>query len=471
MPEFSPSVLADWTGGVWRGPVAGQVAGFSIDSRTLSHGELFVAIRSKARDGHTFLRSALDAGASAALVSDFDPGQPLAQLVVPDPVVALQSIAARHRAAFGRPVIAITGSCGKTSTKDLIATALGGSGRVLSTIGNLNNFLGVPLTLLGIDPHRHQFAVIEAGISTVGEMDGLAEMIQPEIGVVCNLAPAHLDHLGSVEIVAREKSRLFRYLRPGGQAVFPVGCLEWKEFRALVCETVVIGSGEEGRINESGFRRLQVTYQSRPAESGLRIDAVFDSGKTVSFNLDSTSPGMASNAVLALTVAVRCGIDPVTASDRLASWTAAPLRGEIRFSSDRMVYVDCYNANPDSMIDAVRAFNARVPEGNPRLFVIGCMDELGTESAVLHADVGRAWPRRSGDRFAIVGDQAEYLRQGLLEAGQAGESVAVAADLDELGSIVGAWPGALFIKGSRRYRLESLLASLARGEVGEEAAC
>ncbi|RKX35505.1 MAG: UDP-N-acetylmuramoyl-tripeptide--D-alanyl-D-alanine ligase [Verrucomicrobia bacterium] len=471
MPEFSPSVLADWTGGVWRGPVPGRVAGFSIDSRTLSHGELFVAIRSKVRDGHDFLRSALEVGASGALVSSFDSGQPLAQLVVPDPIVALQSIAVRHRAGFGRPVIAITGSCGKTSTKDLIAIALGGVDRVLSTIGNLNNFLGVPLTLLRIDPNRHQFAVIETGISQVGEMDGLAAMVQPEMGVVCNLAPAHLDHFGSIEIVAREKSRLFRHLRPGGKAVFPVGCLEWKAFRTLVCETVVIGSGKEGGIDEDDHRRLQVSYQATQVESGMRIDAVFDSGKTVSLSLDSTSPGMASNAVLALTVADRCGIDPVTASDRLASWTPAPLRGEIRISSGRMVYVDCYNANPDSMIDAVRAFNARVPEGSPRLFVIGCMDELGTETAVLHADVGRAWPRRSGDRFAIVGDQAEDLRQGLLEAGQADGSVVVAADLDELSSMVGTWPGALFIKGSRRYRLESLLASLARGEVGEEAAC
>lgn len=471
MPEFSPSVLADWTGGVWRGPVPGQVAGFSIDSRSLNHGELFVAIRSAVRDGHDFLGSALEAGASAALVSRFEPGRPLAQLVVADPVVALQSIALRHRRAFGRPVIAITGSCGKTSTKNLIATVLGGDDRVLSTVGNLNNLLGVPLTLLRIDPHRHQFAVIEAGISLVGEMDSLARMIQPEIGVVCNLAPAHLDHLGSIENVAREKARLFKYLRPGGQAVFPVDCLEWKAFRTLSCETVVIGSGEENRFDESDHRRPHVVYETRLADSGLRIEAVLDSGKAVCFNLDSTSPGMASNAVLALTVADRCGVDPVTASDRLASWSPARLRGEIRISSGRMVYVDCYNANPGSMIDAVRAFNARVPEETSRLFVLGCMEALGTESGALHADVGRAWPGRSEDRFAIIGDQAEDLRRGLIEAGQAGGSITIAADLDQLSSMVSAWPGALFIKGSRRYHLESLLVSLARGEVEEEAAC
>ena len=471
MPEFSPSVLADWTGGVWRGPVPGQVAGFSIDSRTLKQGELFVAIRSTARDGHDFLGSALEAGASAALVSRFEPAQPLAQLVVTDPVGALQSLALRHRQAFGRPVIAITGSCGKTSTKDLVTTVLGGGDRVLSTVGNLNNFLVVPLTLLRIDPHRHQFVVIEAGISLVGEMDGLAEMIQPEIAVVCNLAPAHLDHLGSIEIVAREKARLFKYLRPGGQAVFPVGCLEWEAFRTLSCETVVIESGKKNRIDESDHGRPHVVYLTRQADSGLRIETVFDSGKTVSFNLDSTSPGMASNAVLALTVADRCGVDPEMASDRLASWSPARLRGEIRISSGRMVYVDCYNANPGSMIDSVRAFNARAPEGTSRLFVIGCMEELGTQSVALHADVGRAWPRQSGDRFAIIGDQAEDLRRGLVEAGQAVGSVTIVADLDELSSMVGEWPGALFIKGSRRYHLESLLASLARGEVGEEAAC
>jgi len=471
VPEFSHSVLADWTGGAWKGPVPGPIAGFSIDSRSLRFGELFVAIRTAARDGHAFLGAALKAGASGALVSRSDPDLPLSQLVVPDPVVALQSIARHHRAGFERPVIAITGSCGKTSTKDLIATSLGGDDRVLSTAGNLNNFLGVPLTLLRIDPHRHQFAVIEAGISLVGEMDGLAEMIQPQIGVVCNLAPAHLDHLGTVEIVAREKARLFKHLRPGGQGIFPVDCLGWKEFSTLSCETVVIGPAGECGSNLSDHGRSQIAYQTRPADLGLRIEAVFDSGITVSFILDSTSPGMASNAVLALAVADLCGIDPVVASERLASWAPAPLRGEIRISSGRLVYVDCYNANPGSMIDAVRAFNARVPEETPRLFVIGCMEELGTESGVLHANVGREWPLWSGDRFAIIGDQAESLRKGLLDADKDIGSIDIATDLNELRQVVGAWSGALFIKGSRRYRLESLLASLTRDEIGEEAAC
>jgi UDP-N-acetylmuramoyl-tripeptide--D-alanyl-D-alanine ligase len=451
--------------------VPGSIAGFSIDSRSLRSGELFVAIRTVARDGHAFLGSALKAGASAALVSRFNPDLPLSQLVVPDPVVALQSIARHHRAGFECPVIAVTGSCGKTSTKDLIAASLGGDDRVLSTVGNLNNFLGVPLTLLRIDPRRHQFAVIEAGISLVGEMDGLAEMIQPQIGVVCSLAPAHLDHLGSVEIVAREKARLFRHLQPEGQGVFPVDCLGWKAFSSLSCETVVIGRTGEGGSGSSDSGRPQITYQTSPADSSVRIEAVFDNGKTVSFILDSTSPGMASNAVLALAVADRCGIDSVAAAERLASWAPAPLRGEIRSSSGRLVYVDCYNANPGSMIDAVRAFNARVPEGIPRLFVIGCMEELGAHSGVLHDEVGRKWPLRSGDRFVIIGDQAENLRNGLLHSYKDVRSIDIATDLNELRPLVGGWSGALFIKGSRRYRLESLLPSLTRDEVGEEAAC
>jgi UDP-N-acetylmuramoyl-tripeptide--D-alanyl-D-alanine ligase len=469
--QFTPNVLADWTSGVWRGPDPREIEGFSIDSRSLQPGDMFVAIRTAVRDGHAFLKPARDAGASAALVSRFAPDQPLAQLVVPDTVMALQSIAGRHRAEFSRPVIAVTGSCGKTSTKDLISTALGGDDRVLSTIGNQNNSLGVPLTLLRIDPHLHQFAVVEAGISLVGEMDGLARMIQPQIGVVSNLAPVHLEDLCSVEVVAREKAMLFRYLRPGGEAIFPAGCLEWKAFRSLSCESLLIGPLEENAIGIGTRDRLHVAFRTRTADSGLRVEAAFDSGNKVSFDLGSTSLGMASNAVLAMVVAERCGIDPVAASERLESWTPAPLRGETRISAGRLVYVDCYNANPGSMIDAVQAFNALEPLGKPRLFVIGCMEELGRESSVLHADVGRAWPLRSGDCFAIIGDQAGDLRQGLVEAGQTIGSVTIAADLDELHSIIGTWSGALFIKGSRRYHLESLLTSLAPGEVEKEALC
>jgi len=469
VPEFNPRVLADWTGGIWRGPTPPLVEGFSNDSRSLRHGELFVAIHTATRDGHDFLGPALAAGASAALVSRYEAGQPLAQLVVSDPIAALQSIARCHRAAFGHPVVAVTGSCGKTSTKDLIAIALGGDDRVLSTLGNLNNSLGVPLTLLRIELHRHRFAVVEAGISLVGEMDHLAEMIQPQIGVVCSLAPAHLDHLGSVEVVAREKSRLLRHLRPGGKAVFPVGCLQWESFRTLSCETVLTGSAE---IPAGDEVPPSVTYRTGCSHVGLDVEVGLGSGISVSFHLNSTSHGMVSNAVLALTVAEQCGVDPVEASKRLESWTPAPLRGEIRMLSGRLVYSDCYNANPGSMIDAARAFNMRVPQGEPRLLVVGCMEELGPDSGGLHTEVGHTWPLRSGDRFALLGDQAENLRKGLMKAGQAAGSIAIAADLDELRSMVKAWPGALFLKGSRRYRLESLLPGLARDEVEEEvAAC
>jgi UDP-N-acetylmuramoyl-tripeptide--D-alanyl-D-alanine ligase len=209
MPTFAPQILAAWTGGRWTRLPEAPLTGFSADSRQLRPGQAFVALKTGRRDGHGFLAEAGRAGAVAALVAAAQADAALPQLVVPDPLTALQAIAREHRRSFAGPVIGISGSAGKTSTKDLLARLLGGErGGVLATEGNLNNHLGVPLTLLRLDPRAHAFAVIEAGISAPGEMAALAAMIEPDAAVITLVAPAHLEALGGIEGVAREKALL-----------------------------------------------------------------------------------------------------------------------------------------------------------------------------------------------------------------------------------------------------------------------
>jgi len=195
MPTFAPEKMAAWTGGHWTRIPGGALGGFTQDTRQLAAGQVFVAVKTAMRDGHDFLGEALKRGATAALVGREVAGAKLPQLVVDDPLAAFQLIAREHRREFHGTVVGVTGSVGKTSTKDLLALLLGGPEAVLATAGNLNNHLGVPLTLTRLDSAVHRAAVIEAGISEPGEMAPLAEMIEPDHSVVTLVGPAHLQKL------------------------------------------------------------------------------------------------------------------------------------------------------------------------------------------------------------------------------------------------------------------------------------
>ena len=211
---------------------------------TLAAGQVFVALKTDKRDGHDFLNEAQTRGAAAALVDREISSMTLPQLVVGDVLAGFQRIAREHRREFPGTVVGVTGSVGKTSTKDLLALLLGGAPKVLTTEGNLNNHLGVPLTLTRLDPAIHDYAVVEAGINTPGEMQGLAEMIEPDHAIVTLVAPAHLEKLGTLEGVAFEKSRLLAANRDGGLAVFPFSCTRFESFRALTNPLVLVPENE-----------------------------------------------------------------------------------------------------------------------------------------------------------------------------------------------------------------------------------
>jgi UDP-N-acetylmuramoyl-tripeptide--D-alanyl-D-alanine ligase len=450
MPTFLPAQLAQWTGGRWTAEPAVPLAAFSFDTRRMRRGDVFVALKTAQRDGHDFLGDARAAGAAAALVAAARPEVDLPQLVVPDPLGALQAIAREHRRNFRGPVVAVTGSAGKTSTKDLLALLLGGeAGGVLATEGNLNNHIGVPLTLTRLDPARHRFAVVEAGISAPGEMAPLAAMIAPDLTIVTLVAAAHTHELGGLDGVAREKAVLSASTRPGGVAIFPRSVAEHAAFALPGVTTQVVDRIEAGAAaGNSTFSVLQ-----HGDETVVRTGA----GEGIEYFLRRVTDGMAQNAALAILAALRLGITPADIQVRLRQWQPGKLRGEIRREAGRLLYLDCYNANPASMADALAAFVAVAPVAEPRLYVIGCMEELGPEAADLHRALGRHLTLRPADRLFITGTNGAAVAAGVLDQGDFSDQIRIVSSLEPVAAAVAAWRGAVFVKGSRRYQLEKIL--------------
>jgi len=432
------------------------LTGFTMDTRQLRAGQVFVALKTEKRDGHDFLAAARSAGASAALVEKANPALALPQLVVADPLAAFQVIAREHRRAFRGPVVGVSGSAGKTSTKNLLALLLGDeAGGVLATEGNLYNHIGVPLTLTRLDPARHKFAVIEAGISGPGEMAPLAAMIEPDLAINTLVAPAHVEALGSLEGVAREKAVLTAAVRAGGVAVFPRQSLEFSAFRELGVNTLVVEPADVLRPTAPPKDRVYFTVTHRGDETAIVV--AYGTPPPLVFTLRRVSAGMAQNAVMAICAALWLGVKAETVQARLAGWRPAKLRGELRREDGRLLYLDCYNANPAAMGDALDAFYAVAPEKEPRLLIIGCMGELGAESAMYHRALGRAIRLRRGDHLMIIGDDAEAVRQGALENGLPAAQVEVVSSLEPIKTRVAGFRGAVFVKGSRRYQLETIL--------------
>lgn len=468
MPVFSPNDLTAWSGGRWTQVPRSPVTGFQIDSRALGKGDCFVAIRTERRDGHDFLQSAVEQGASAALVERPVAGVALPQLVVENTVKAFQAIARAHRLDFSGVVIGVTGSAGKTSTKEMLRSVLGAE-RVHATAKNLNNTLGVPLTLLGLDSARHRFAVIEAGINQPREMAILADMIQPDVGVVTNVGAAHLELLGDLAGVAREKGKLLEATRTGGAVVFPSDCDEYASFRDLGSRRLVVGEARTGantifqaKLQDQVFSPGFAGTGSHPAGSDpssgieLRLDLPGRAGFTL--KIPEMSGGMVQNAALVATVAAFLGIERDAIQAGLSNWKPSAQRGEIRTVGDQVYYVDCYNANPLSMADALRHFDRRFPASlGRRLFVLGSMRELGAGAVAAHRAVGAQIPAMDGDQIILIGEGASAMAGGALDTGISADVVRTFPRADAARDLVEAFEGAIFLKGSRAFGLETLL--------------
>ncbi|PHX79785.1 MAG: UDP-N-acetylmuramoylalanyl-D-glutamate--2,6-diaminopimelate ligase [Opitutia bacterium] len=446
MPTFSTADLATWSEGRWTTAPRAAVMGFGTDTRALCPGDVFVAVRTERRDGHDFLGAARSQGAACALV-ERPVADDLPQLVVDDSLAALRRLAARWRANFPGRVIGITGSVGKTSTKELLAALLGAEAFV--TEANLNNLIGVPLMLLRVDPARHRFAVIEAGMSVPGELGVSAAIIRPDIAIVTNVEPVHLEGVGSLAGIAREKATLVAELAPGGRAIIPAALLDWPEFEAQASRCVAVQFEGEAAPAVAPARLVRASFltDARGQRSLVLDNEVFP--------LASISDGLARNAALALVAALEAGRPSVELAALTAKWMPPAGRGSVHVEGERTFYVDCYNSSPASLLDSARAFD-RVSRGSatPRLFVLGGMAELGPASAQLHRECGAQLPLRAGDQVVGFGGDAAALLQGIAFPGA---ETAVVASIVEAAACVAAHRGYVFLKGSRAFALERCL--------------
>lgn len=461
--------LANWTQGYWCGaPAPAVIHGFNNDTRLIQPGEGFVALQTVHRNGHDFVGSACERGAAMAIVQSPLEHINFPQFVVPNSLRALQDIAHAWRCLFEGPVIGITGSCGKTSTKDLLVLLLGRD-RIHATPRNLNNYLGLPLTLCGINPAVHEAAVIEAGINEMGEMELLGRILNPDISIITMIGHAHLERLGSVQNIAHEKAQLGMHTRATGKVIFPASCCEFDSFHKFGARSLVLMPEGEDMLCQDPEE--VIPYEVSDTFEGRRQLTLWrNSRKPSRYIVPAWAPGMMSNAALALVTASLVGAQDADIQQALNAWEPSENRGEIRRTEHAVFYVDCYNANPDSFKEAFTAFRARDPH-LPRLYVLGCMKELGEHAERLHYNTGVALKIRSQDSVLITGEYAEAMRQGVLDGGARDTQVKCLDDYEALREEVRGFAGQILLKGSRAYALEQLLPEETVEMGREEIAC
>lgn len=437
-----------------------RMAGVSIDSRAVGRGQLFIAIRGPRHDGHDFVAAALQAGAQAAVVASdrllsYDGAIRGRFFAVPDTLAALQELARAVRRAWGRRIAAVTGSVGKTTTKEILAALLGAKFRVLKSEGNLNNEYGLPLTLLRLEP-EDEAAVVELGMSHRGELRRLAEIAEPEVGVVTRVAPVHLEFFASVDEIALAKRELIEGLA-GRDSVAVLNADDPRVARfAEVARGRVLTFGCGAKAQ---FRAEKI--QDHGAD-GSEFEFTGPSGQA---RLALALPGRHSveNALAALAAASVWGIGAAEAADVLRNIKVGEMRGRLlEFSAGFAVINDSYNSNPVALA-AMIGLLKNTGNYRRRILAAGEMLELGPGSARLHREAGRSAASQRLDCVVAVQGNAAEIVNGALEAGMPKSNAHFFADSLAAAAFVSDFvrPGdLLLVKGSRGVKMERIVEAL-----------
>jgi UDP-N-acetylmuramoyl-tripeptide--D-alanyl-D-alanine ligase len=438
-----------------------RVAGVSIDSRTVARGELFVAIHGPRHDGHNFVVAALEAGALAAVVAqDRLAGfaEPVRSKLIPvgDTLAALQGLAQAVRTRWGRRLAGVTGSAGKTTTKEILAALLGSRLRVLKSEGNLNNEYGLPLQLLRLDD-SDEVAVVELGMSRGGELRRLAEIARPNVGVVTRVAPVHLEFFASVDEIALAKRELIEGLAGGESlAVLNADDSRVARFAEVAPGRVVTFGFADG----ADFRAERVEDHGA---DGSEFDFVGPAGRA-HLTLPLAGRHNISNALAALAAASVWNVGAAEAMEVFPRLEPAGMRGRVlRYDAGFSVINDCYNSNPVALVAMIEIL-VHTPASGRRILAAGEMLELGHSSAELHREAGRA-AAATGTLDWIIGVQGdgESFVRGAVEAGHPAarakfigsstEAAVFVADLLKAGDL-------MLVKGSRGVKMERIVESL-----------
>lgn len=451
MKEKTISEIAEITGGVViHGDKTLRFTGISRDTRSLRPGDLFWAIRGEQFDGHRFVANAAASGAGGAVVSE-SPEEPLppgfAVVRVTDSIKALQMLAAASRAEFRGTVVGLTGSSGKTSTKEFIASVLAEEGSTASTSGNLNNHIGLPVSILACTGEE-KFVVLEMGMNHPGEIEPLARIACPKISVITNIGTAHIEFFEDRAGIAKEKGALFEQTNPDGVSVYPEG----DDFAGYL-ESIAVSRTRPVGFGDGDPHASEIRHE----EAGTRF-VLHAAGEFHEVQLSTTGNHMVQNALLAAAVGLECGVAPSRIAAGLSRAKLVAGRLEKKTVRGMTILDDTYNANPDSMVAALAVLKTwSCPPTGRRIAVLGKMGELGTHAMDGYRRVGVA-AAAGAEILVTVGKETEPLAEAALASGL--KSHFFADDTDGAGLLlrsIARQGDVILLKGSRSAKMESLL--------------
>ena len=454
MLQFSPTDIAHWAGGTWQNAPTTPLTGVSINSRTLQPGELFFALQGAQVDGHDFVTDALARGAAGAVVRPAFARKKskLPLLAVPDPAAALRAIAAGYRATLRATFIAVTGSVGKTTVKEMTADLLATVAATARSHGNFNNELGLPLSLLTVPPDT-RFGVFELGMNHPGELAPLCELLQPSVGIVTMVGPVHFEFFDSVQAIAEEKAEVLRCLPPDGLAVLDAEG-DWFELLRNVAPCRVITTALGGAAD--------YVAMADAAPAGAFTVTERATGECVA--LQNSLPGAHNirNALLAVAAARAHAASWEQIRAALAAYQPVGLRWQRSEWRGATMINDAYNASPPSMAAALKTF-AETPVTGQRWIVLGGMRELGAAAEDLHNALGHAVAELKDSHLITVGELGAWIAAGAFEAGLAAGKIVICDNCADAAVVLRAHlqPGdAVLLKASRGEKLERVLEDL-----------
>lgn len=446
--------IAELAGGRLHGTRDGMVTAVTTDSRTIRRGDLFVALRGEKFDGHDFLPSAHRSGAAAAIVERVDLALPeFPQIQVTDSLAALQRLAKAYRDEWSLKVVGITGSNGKTSTKEMLAAVLSERFRVVKTEGNLNNHIGVPLSILRASS-KHEVAVLEVGMNHAGELKPLVEMVKPDVAVITNIGIAHIGFLESREAIAREKMVLAEGVRNDGVVILNAND-SFTAWIAARCRARIVRAGLE--IGDLQARDI-VHHQD-----GEEFTIADESGCTRA-KLPVPGEHMVLNAAMAVAAGRTLGLSLEECASGLRRTVIPGGRLRVQRLGALFLIDDAYNANPDSVVAALKTASC-LPLPGRRVAALGRMGELGQESVPGHRRVGSAVAEFGFAFLVTVGDEAELIAEAAARSGL--KDVIAVTTHEEAVEVLNGYlqsGDVLLVKGSLTSQMDRVIDGLERAE-------